>query len=94
MENLDEVMDAKSVAIHGRNFASERGMTLVEIMVVIVLFGLIMGVVASKVTQNAAVAEAELNITKMKSLEGYLSTYKIKFGKYPSSLQISCQNTS
>ena len=76
-----------TISSSSRSLNSERGMTLVEIMVVIVLFGLIMGVVASKVTQNARVAEAEMNAVKMRALEGYLSTYKVKFGKYPRSLQ-------
>ena len=65
---------------------SERGMTLVEILAVVVLISIIMAVVAGGVFKKGDAAKASLNVTHMQSVKGYLETFKLQCGKYPSSL--------
>jgi general secretion pathway protein G len=72
-----------------REFArSERGLTLVEIIAVIVLIGLIMGVVVSSVGSSKAASEAALNRTKIEKLKFTLDQYKSmhESGRYPATL--------
>ena len=65
---------------------SERGMTLVELLVVIVLIGLISVVVVRNVVQQGDVAKAELNTVRMNKLKNALGQYRLKYNSYPSKL--------
>lgn len=65
---------------------NERGLTLVEVIAVVVIIGLIMGVVIPAVFKQGAQAKQELNMIKMKSIGNALSQYRLKYNKYPSSL--------
>lgn len=67
---------------HGRN-ALVRGMTLIEIMVVITIVGLLTAAISIAVIpqlQEAKVDRAKMDINK---LEGALKVYFAKKGKYP-----------
>ena len=67
-------------------FESERGMTLVEILAVVVLISIIMAVVAGGVFEKGDAAKASLNAAHMRNVENYLGQYKLQYGKYPNSL--------
>ena len=65
---------------------NQRGMTLIEVLAVIVLIALIMGVVARGIFGKSDAAKAELNIVKMENVMRALETYRLKYNSYPSSL--------
>jgi general secretion pathway protein G len=65
---------------------NERGLTLVELLVVIVLIGLIMVVVGKNVLSSGDAAKAELNMVKMEKVKNYLGQYRLKYNTYPSKL--------
>ena len=74
-----------------RNFlqnsrTDERGLTLIEILVVIVLVGLMISVFAKGVLQRGDDAKAQINFAKMEKVKAALQQYKLQYNSYPSSL--------
>lgn len=65
---------------------SEAGLTLVELLVVIVLISLIAVVVGKNVIGQGAAAKAELNVVKMEKLKNLLGQYRLKYNSYPAKL--------
>lgn len=65
----------------------EKGMTLVEIVAVIVLIGLIMGVIAPKIFGKGDAAKAQLNKVRMESIRQALGQYRLQFNIYPDKLE-------
>jgi general secretion pathway protein G len=65
---------------------NNKGMTLVEILAVILLIGLIMTVVVKGVMGKSDSAKANLNTIKMEKVKQYLSQYRLQYNSYPSSL--------
>lgn len=65
----------------------EEGMTLVELLVVIVLISLIAVVVGQNVIGQGDAAKAELNVVKMEKLKNLLGQYRLKFNNYPATLE-------
>lgn len=65
---------------------NEKGLTLVELLVVVTLIGLIAVVVASNVFSKGEAAKAELNLTKMNSLKQEISRYRLTYNSYPTAL--------
>ncbi len=65
---------------------TEAGLTLVELLVVIVLISLIAVVVGKNVIGQGAAAKAELNVVKMEKLKNLLGQYRLKYNSYPSKL--------
>jgi general secretion pathway protein G len=66
---------------------NEKGLTLVELLVVIVLISLIAVVVGKNVIGKGDTAKAELNVVKMEKVKNLLGQYRLKYNKYPSSLE-------
>ncbi len=67
-----------------RLFANQRGMTLVEIMVVIAILGTLMAVVAFGVTARMDDANVGTTQIQMRNIENGLKLYAAKHkGKYP-----------
>ena len=66
---------------------NEKGLTLVELLVVIVLIGLIMVVVGKNVLGSGDAAKAELNMVKIQRVQNYLGQYRLKYNSYPSKLE-------
>ena len=66
--------------------SSEHGLTLIEILVVIVLISLIAVVVGTNVIGQGEAARAELNVVKMEKLKSLLGQYRLKFNNYPDRL--------
>lgn len=69
-----------------RTGAGEEGMTLVEVLAVIVLIGLIMTVVARGIFGKSEAAKAQLNVVKMEKLKQALAEYHLSFNTYPETL--------
>lgn len=67
--------------------SNQAGLTLVEVIAVVLLIAIIASVVGGKVFSTAGKAKAGLNKTKMTSLMNQLQTYKLQYNNYPSSLQ-------
>lgn len=63
-----------------------RGMTLVEVLAVIVLIGLIMAVVAKGVVGKGDAAKAKLNEVKMEKVKQALAQYRLEYNTYPEAL--------
>ena len=69
-----------------RDRLGQAGMTLVEVLAVIVLIALIMGVVAKGIFGKGDEAKARLNVVKMENVQQALESYRLDFSKYPNSL--------
>jgi len=65
--------------------ASQRGMTLIEIMVVITILGLIAAAVAVNVVGQLSDAKIKQAKTDLHTLENCLDLYKVDKGRYPTS---------
>jgi general secretion pathway protein G len=66
-----------------RGKARRRGMTLIEIMVVMVILGLIAGMVGIAVVGAADRARVDRTKTDIANLQGALDLYKARHGRYP-----------
>jgi general secretion pathway protein G len=67
----------------GRALTSQRGMTLIEIMVVITILGLIAAAVAVNVVGQLSDAKIKQARTDLHTLENCLDLYKVDKGRYP-----------
>lgn len=65
----------------------ERGMTLIEIMVVLMILGLIIGLVAVNVMPRFWEAQRRSTEIQIKNLESALDLFKLNCGFYPSTEQ-------
>ncbi len=63
--------------------AAERGMTLIEIMVVLVIIGLIAAAVTVNVMGSLAEAKNKQAKTDLHTIENCLDLYKLEKGRYP-----------
>lgn len=64
-----------------------RGMTLIELVIVIVLIGTVLAVVGSKIINNKKSAEARITITQLNSLATQIDQFQADVGNYPESLE-------
>lgn len=64
--------------------AAQRGMTLIEIMVVVVIISLVAGVVGVSVLQRLGDAQRKLAFTQIHQLADALDLYRLSTNKYPS----------
>lgn len=67
--------------------ALQRGMTLIEIMVVVVIISLVAGVVGVSVLQRLGDAQRKLAFTQIHQLADALDLYRLSTNKYPSSAE-------
>ena len=63
----------------------QRGMTLVEIMVVLVIIGLVMGMVGVAVFGRLSKAQSQVASSQIKKFSEALELYKLSFRQYPGS---------
>lgn len=63
------------------------GMSLLELVVVIVLIGGVLAVVGGKIVSNKKLAEARLAVTALNSLAAQIDQYKSDVGDYPENLE-------
>ena len=64
----------------------KKGMTLIEIMVVVVILGIIAAVVAANVGGKDGAAKAKLTAVQIKLLRGDVDLFKVDHNRYPASL--------
>jgi general secretion pathway protein G len=70
-----------------RHRKSERGVTLIEMLVVITIIGLISGLVAVNVIRQGENAKRQIAKTQIGSFMNALGIYKLDTGAYPSTAQ-------
>lgn len=64
-----------------------RGLTLIEILVVVTILGLIAGIVGVAVVGQLEEAQIDTTKTQIKTIEDALEIYRMKIGKYPGSTE-------
>jgi general secretion pathway protein G len=67
--------------------AAQRGMTLVEIMVVVVIISLVTGVVGVAVLNRLEKARHEVALTQIKQISDALELYKLSMRNFPSTAE-------
>ena len=70
--------------MNARKRAAERGMTLIEIMVVVIIIGLVGTAVAVNVFGNLAEAKVRTAKSDLAKISEAVDTYKVLRGRYPS----------
>ena len=65
----------------------QRGMTLIEVLAVVVLIGLISVVVVRNVFSKGEAAKAQLNLVKMEKVKSYLGQFRLQYNRSPSRLE-------
>jgi general secretion pathway protein G len=65
---------------------SERGLTLIEIMVVLIILSLIMGFIGSKLFGAADRAKRDINRLRMQDLKSSISEYQLRYNSLPPTL--------
>lgn len=68
----------------GRCVARERGMTLIEILVVLTLIGVVLGIVGSNYLGKSEQAKAKAAKIEIEQISQALDLFKLELGRYPS----------
>lgn len=77
-------MHADSLRSGMRSIHRSQGFTLLEMIVVLVIIGLIMGLVGPRLFGQADRAKVQTADTQVKMLRGALDTMRLDIGRYPS----------
>ena len=77
-----------------QSFARERGVTLIEILVVMAIIGMLAVIVAPNIFNQRAGAQIDAALSQISSLEAALDTYRLDVGEYPDSLEGLRENIS
>ncbi|WDE03956.1 type II secretion system major pseudopilin GspG [Thalassomonas viridans] len=64
-----------------------RGFTMIELLIVIVILGLLTSLVAPKFFDKLGTAERKVAAAQMSAFETALDTYRLDLGKYPAKLE-------
>ena len=88
-QTLSTILHAqkKSRRVKGRCGKSQRGMTLIEIMVVVVIISLVAGVVGVQIFGQLKSAQISTAKTQMKQIGEALDLYRLNFRTYPSTAE-------
>lgn len=70
---------------------SERGLTLIEIIVVLIILSLVMTFVGGKILGAGDTTKAELTRTMLKDMQMSIEQYRLKYNQLPSSLEALTQ---
>jgi general secretion pathway protein G len=66
---------------------NQRGFTLVEIMVVVVILGLLVGLVGPAVWKKLATASKKTALAQMSSIHAAMDLYRLDNNRYPDTLE-------
>ena len=82
-------MKTRLAYIHrdGRDRRGNHGFTLLELLVVLVILGLLVGVVAPRFFGQVGKSEMKVAKAQIKALEDALDQYRLDVGRYPASEQ-------
>jgi len=75
------------VALHSRKTASQRGFTLIEIMIVVVILGVLAALVVPNMIGKAAEARQTAAASDIRSIANALDMYRLDNFNYPSTDQ-------
>jgi len=80
---MDTVKSSLTPSVDARPAAAQRGFTLIEMMVVVVIIGLLVGIVAPQLIGN--IDTASINRTKqdIRNIETALNLYRLDNFRYP-----------
>lgn len=70
-----------------RTFRAERGLTLIEILVVIIVLGLLAGLVAPQIIGRVSEAKSATARTQIELFSVALDNYRLDNGRYPTTQQ-------
>lgn len=70
-----------------RAYGAERGLTLIEIMVVLVILGIVMTFLGSKIFGAGDKAKARITKLKMQEIAQAIEQYRMEYNSIPQSLQ-------
>jgi general secretion pathway protein G len=78
------------------NRSLNRGFTLLEIIMVIVILGILMTFLLGNVFDTADKAKSKLNGTKMEKLKSWINLYSLEYNQVPQSLQslVQCDSVT
>ncbi len=82
-----KIMTHKSVMKKPRTKANKKGFTLLELMVVLVILGALIGMVAPNILGRSDDAKVSVAKTQIRNLMSALDLYKLDNGNYPSTSQ-------
>jgi general secretion pathway protein G len=84
---LAESLKQKLAIESGKRRRGARGMTLIEIMVVLVILGMIAGAIGTSVFNQMREAQKKTAVLELKALANGVDLYHVETGQYPESLQ-------
>jgi len=73
--------------VHSQNLRPSDGFTLLELLVVLVILGLLVGYVAPRYFSQVGKSEAKVARAQIRALEDALDQYRLDVGHYPSGEQ-------
>ena len=78
-------VDAPSLKARGaKRKTGQRGFTLIELMVVLVILAMLAGLVAPRIFDQLDVANADAARTQVRMLRSALESYRLEVGEFPS----------
>lgn len=68
------------------------GLTLVEIMIVLIILAIVMATIGSRIIGSGDKAKAQLTVLKMEQLKADIEQFQLRYNSLPSSLEdlVSC----
>lgn len=76
-----------------KNLRRNKGFTLIEMLIVIVIIGLLLSLVAPNLMDGADKAKRQVASAQLKNIETALETFYLDVGQYPESLSELMQST-
>ena len=70
-----------------RNPGRQRGFTMLELLVVLVIIGLLVGIVGPRFMSKVGTSEVKVAKAQLKALEDALDQYRLDVGRYPTADQ-------